>query len=101
MGNRDRTSPSQQTAVVFSYSFFFPFNGCSNQVLSLNLDKKYQALDYFMCGIGLHEGDWERVSMYTCVSDLVRLLDSGTKVQQNASQVIRRMQYAQHSWRPE
>ena len=97
-GNRNRTS--NQTAVVFSYSFFYPFNGCSNQALSLNLNRKYQAIEYYMCGPGIYEGDWERVSMYTCVADLVQLLDSSV-TPKNASRVIQRMQFSQHSWQPE
>lgn len=44
-------------AVAIVYHQFYPFNGCSNQMLVTAIDGKYQALEYYMCAPGTHEGE--------------------------------------------
>jgi hypothetical protein len=38
--------------------FFYPFNGCSNQLMATRFAGRHQAAEYFLCPLGVHEGGW-------------------------------------------
>ncbi|KAG1669668.1 hypothetical protein FOA52_002052 [Chlamydomonas sp. UWO 241] len=87
---------------AFVYNLWYPFNGCSNQLLSLDIDGKYEGAEYFMCTPGVHEGDLEHVSTLTCTQDLIDLIDANdTVANANASSLIRRQLFSQHGWKEE
>eukprot|EP00736_Rhodelphis_marinus_P010041 Rmarinus@m.10607 len=62
---------------VYTYYVFYSFNGCSNQQLLLtdDVDGKQRTLDYIACDLGVHEGDWEHITVEVChdLSSVVRL----------------------------
>lgn len=70
---------------VYNYNLFYSWNGCSNQAISLNIDGTRNITDYIMCPVGVHEGDWERVSVLVCKSDWK----------------VKRMAFSQHYWAEE
>lgn len=76
-------------AVVFRFTYFYSWNGCSNQMLSLVLKGMYQGAEYYMCPFGSHEGDAERVQLWVCASEW----DDA-----NPWAAIKVAQYAQHAW---
>jgi hypothetical protein len=67
---------------VYNYNLFYSWNGCSNQAISLNIDGVRNITNYIMCPVGVHEGDWERVSVLVCKSDWK----------------VKRMAFSQHYW---
>jgi len=67
---------------LYNFNFFYSWNGCSNQIVSLSFNGSLDTERYIMCPAGIHEGDLERVSMLVCKSDLK----------------IKRMAYSQHAW---
>ncbi|KAL4419239.1 hypothetical protein ABPG77_001177 [Micractinium sp. CCAP 211/92] len=67
---------------VFSYNLYYSWNGCSNQDIAISLNGEQQVVQYIVCPIGVHEGDWERISLLVCAEDL--------SLQQAA--------YSQHGW---
>ncbi|KAK9829158.1 hypothetical protein WJX72_004238 [[Myrmecia] bisecta] len=69
-------------AWVFNYNLYYSYNGCGNIDLSLAFHGEYSAVDGYVCPIGIHEGDWERVSVTVC------------KGSSTPSQVS----YSQHGW---
>lgn len=46
------------------------WNGCSNQDIAISLNGEQQVVQYIVCPIGVHEGDWERISLLVCAEDL-------------------------------
>jgi len=76
-------------AIVFRFSYFYPWNGCSNQLLALAVSGQYQASEYLMCPVGVHEGDVERINVWVCVSEW----DDA-----DPSSAIKVAQYASHGW---
>ncbi|EFJ42177.1 hypothetical protein VOLCADRAFT_97750 [Volvox carteri f. nagariensis] len=44
-------------AYVYTFWFFYPFNGCSNQLMATRFAGRHQAAEYFLCPLGVHEGD--------------------------------------------
>jgi hypothetical protein len=70
---------------VYNYNLFYPWNGCSNQAISLNINGQRNITNYIMCPAGVHEADWERVSVLVCKSDWQ----------------IKRMAFSQHYWAEE
>ncbi len=49
------------------YFFWYPWNGCSNQkVVAQNKLGQEQLLEFYACGLGSHEGDWEVVKVSVC-----------------------------------
>ncbi len=36
----------------------YEFNGCSNQLIALNMGNKFEGLEYVLCSPGVHEGGW-------------------------------------------
>jgi hypothetical protein len=70
---------------VYNYNFFYSWNGCSNQVISINIDGERNISNYLMCPVGVHEADWERVSVLVCKSDWQ----------------VKRMAFSQHYWAEE
>ncbi|KAG2452209.1 hypothetical protein HYH02_003240 [Chlamydomonas schloesseri] len=77
---------------VYSYMLFYPWNGCSNQLLATQVDGKDQGVEYYMCGDGAHEGDLEHIKVWVCEDDMLA---------EDPSTAIRRAQYSQHGWLPE
>ena len=67
---------------LYNFNFFYSWNGCSNQIVSLSFNGSLDTERYIMCPAGIHEGDLERVSMLVCKSDLK----------------IKRIAYSQHGW---
>lgn len=67
---------------LFNFNLFYSWNGCSNQDFVLSINGTNQVLQYMMCPVGVHEGDFERVSMLVC--------KESTSIQQLA--------YSQHGW---
>eukprot|EP00955_Chlamydomonas_euryale_P099059 365192-Chlamydomonas_euryale.AAC.26 len=89
--------PNSGDYIAFVYGLFYPWNGCSNQLLALNIDGKYQGAEYYMCAKGVHEGDLEHIKQLACIQDLIDLLDSPDP-RVNASSVVKKSQMSQHSW---
>jgi len=86
--------------VLFHY--FYPFNGCSNQEFAMSVDGRFQGIEYYMCGPGLHEGDWEHVSMYLCVGDILAMSNQELSYREvHTHKIIRQLQVGAHSWHPE
>ncbi len=46
---------------VYSFWFFYAWNGCSNQAVLYEYIKTERYLEYYACNMGVHEGDWEAV----------------------------------------
>jgi hypothetical protein len=54
---------------VINYNFFYGWNGCLNMVFSSRVHRAASqdaSLEYYFCPSGLHEGDWERLSLLLC-----------------------------------
>uniref|UniRef100_A0A7R9VLB5 Uncharacterized protein n=1 Tax=Chlamydomonas euryale TaxID=1486919 RepID=A0A7R9VLB5_9CHLO len=83
--------------VAFVYGYFFPWNGCSNQLLSVIIDDKFYGAEYYKCASDVHEGDLEHTKSLACTQDLIELLDSPDP-RVNATSLVRRVQMSQHSW---
>ncbi|GAB4821546.1 hypothetical protein N2152v2_008592 [Parachlorella kessleri] len=66
----------------FTYHLFYPFNGCSQQRLSVAVGSRPELLDMRVCPLGIHEGDWEFVSVLACKAD-------GS---------LKQVAYSQHAW---
>ncbi|KAG2427432.1 hypothetical protein HXX76_012368 [Chlamydomonas incerta] len=77
---------------VYSYMLFYPWNGCSNQLLATQVDGKDQGIEYYMCADGSHEGDLEHIKVWVCEADMLN---------DDPSTAIRRTQYSQHGWLPD
>lgn len=91
-----------QSSGILTWHHYWPDNGCSNQLFGLNIDGKYQGIEYYMCTPGTHEGDWERISALFCSSDAIALLDGANATMLQAPiKIAQRMQYSQHGWQPE
>ncbi|KAG2448915.1 hypothetical protein HYH02_006263 [Chlamydomonas schloesseri] len=88
----DTTSQLFPHAYVFSYNYFYPWNGCSNQLLATQVEGRQQAVEYYMCADGTHEGDLEHVKLWVCEDDLYA---------EDAAAAVRRIQFSQHGWLPE
>eukprot|EP00798_Chlamydomonas_sp_ICE-L_P016326 gene16326-22516_t len=84
-------------AYVITYHYYYEHNGCSNQLYAMNLEGKFQGAEYFMCSIGVHEGDLERITLYVCQSDIEALMaDTSDKI--DSRDYTQWIQYAAHSW---
>ncbi|KAG2485322.1 hypothetical protein HYH03_015904 [Edaphochlamys debaryana] len=79
-------------AYVFTYNFYYPWNGCSNQLVATQVDGKRQGVEYYMCTDGVHEADLEHLKVWVCEDDLYDA---------DPASVIRRAQYSQHGWLPD
>ncbi|KAG2433578.1 hypothetical protein HYH02_012510 [Chlamydomonas schloesseri] len=86
-------------AYVYTYHYFYPWNGCSNQALVTSVDGRRQGIEYYMCPDGIHEGDLEHIKVYVCEDDLIDLLAPNATADPAAA--IRRTQYSQHGWLPD
>lgn len=67
---------------LFNFNLYYSYNGCSNQALSLALNQSADVLNVIACPFGVHESDWERISVLVC--------KGGDRVSQ--------VTYSQHSW---
>eukprot|EP00122_Pirum_gemmata_P018079 Pgem_evm1s16929 len=54
---------------VFNYHIYFSFNGCSILWLKTVFDKEPQDIHFSMCSLGMHEGDWESISVMVCKNE--------------------------------
>ncbi|GLI63657.1 hypothetical protein VaNZ11_006694 [Volvox africanus] len=79
-------------AYVYTFWFFYPFNGCSNQLMATRFAGRHQAAEYFLCPLGVHEGDWEHLKVYVC--------QDGMLDEQEPARAIAALQYSQHTWLP-
>ncbi|GIM09245.1 hypothetical protein Vretimale_13117, partial [Volvox reticuliferus] len=79
-------------AYVYTFWFFYPFNGCSNQLMATRFAGRHQAAEYFLCPLGVHEGDWEHLKVYVC--------QEGMLDEQEPARAIAALQYSQHTWLP-
>jgi hypothetical protein len=70
---------------VYNFNLFYAWNGCSSQAIALGIDGAATVTDYLMCPPGVHEADFERVSVLVCKSDLQ----------------AKRVAYSQHAWAEE
>ncbi|KAG2427147.1 hypothetical protein HXX76_012657 [Chlamydomonas incerta] len=86
-------------AYVYTFHYYYPWNGCSNQALVTSVDGKRQGIEYYMCADGIHEGDLEHIKVYVCEDDLIDLLAPNSTADPAAA--IRRTQYSQHGWLPD
>lgn len=75
----------EESYFMYNFNLYYSWNGCSNQAISLNFDGDRNITNYLMCPTGVHEADWERVSVLVCKSDWK----------------IKRIAYSQHSWAEE
>lgn len=66
----------------YNYNLYYSWNGCSNQAMAISINGSHDVLDYVACPLGVHEGDWERVSLLVCA-------ETGEMEQ---------VSYSQHSW---
>lgn len=41
---------------VYNYNLYYPYNGCSNQELSVAFQGEYSSVQYVICPVGVHEG---------------------------------------------
>ncbi|GIL68644.1 hypothetical protein Vafri_21891 [Volvox africanus] len=87
-GNNDEPT----YAYVYTFWFFYPFNGCSNQLMATRFAGRHQAAEYFLCPLGVHEGDWEHLKVYVC--------QEGMLDEQEPAHAIAALQYSQHTWLP-
>ncbi|KAK9811226.1 hypothetical protein WJX72_000256 [[Myrmecia] bisecta] len=69
-------------AWIYNYNLFYSYNGCGNMELSLAFNGEYTAVDAYVCPIGIHEGDWERVIVTVC----------------KGSMTPAQVSYSQHGW---
>ncbi|PNW77609.1 hypothetical protein CHLRE_10g444216v5 [Chlamydomonas reinhardtii] len=88
----DTTGEMFPHSYVFSYNYFYPWNGCSNQLLATQVQGRQQALEYYMCGNRTHDGDLVHVKLWVCEDDLYR---------EDAAAAVRRVQFSPHGWLPE
>ncbi|GAX82197.1 hypothetical protein CEUSTIGMA_g9625.t1 [Chlamydomonas eustigma] len=63
---------------ILNYNFFYGWNGCLNMVLGTAFKIRWaawtgkgkssteQSLEYYFCPTGVHEGDWEHMSLLVC-----------------------------------
>ncbi|KAG2485330.1 hypothetical protein HYH03_015912 [Edaphochlamys debaryana] len=79
-------------AYVYTYNYYYPWNGCSNQLVATQVDGRFQAVEYAMCPDGWHEGDLEHLKVWVCEDDLYA---------EDPASAIRRAQYSQHGWLPD
>ncbi|GLC47205.1 hypothetical protein PLESTB_001456100 [Pleodorina starrii] len=79
-------------AYVYTFWFFYPFNGCSNQLMATRFAGRHQAAEYFLCPLGVHEGDWEHLKVYVC--------QDGMLDEQEPARAVAALQYSQHTWLP-
>ncbi|GLI69140.1 hypothetical protein VaNZ11_013697 [Volvox africanus] len=86
------TGETIPNAYVYTFMYWYPFNGCSNQLLATQVAGRKQGVEYFMCGDGAHEGDLEHVKVYVCEADMLNA---------DPSSAIRAAQYSQHGWLPQ
>lgn len=54
----DPESEAPSYAYVYTYWLFYPFNGCSNQLMATRFAGRHQGAEYFICPLGVHEGGW-------------------------------------------
>ncbi|KAG1678395.1 hypothetical protein FOA52_015162 [Chlamydomonas sp. UWO 241] len=89
------------SSLAFKYWLWYPWNGCSNQVLATTNGPERNALEFYVCPAGVHEGDWEDVSALACVADLISLLGAADKTSTSgkvldAASIVKRLQLSQH-----
>ena len=50
---------------LYSYWFFYPYNGCSNQLLWYTSNQNDYFMEYFACNMGVHEGNHPLITLVT------------------------------------
>jgi len=58
---------------IYSYFMFYSMNGCSSQMLRRDVLNQQEMEQFVTCDLGVHEGDWEMVSVEVC-SDLSSII---------------------------
>eukprot|EP00127_Corallochytrium_limacisporum_P000189 Clim_evm6s7 gene=Clim_evmTU6s7 len=56
---------------VYSYYYFFEFNGCTGQSVVYTTEDGEEAVQYVsICTLGIHQGDWEYMQVAVCPEEI-------------------------------
>eukprot|EP00127_Corallochytrium_limacisporum_P005322 Clim_evm53s202 gene=Clim_evmTU53s202 len=56
---------------VFTYYYWFNYNGCGGETLDyITENDEYKTARFILCNLGIHEGDWETTQVVVCPDTL-------------------------------